>query len=78
MAMGKYNYCNIICYSCYGDDLDDTFAPIPSEISNNAYGFVFKAFRFLNQGTSGVYMGFGLQVALASDGNAINPVSENR
>ena len=77
--MKRYIYIIMIClsYSCYGDDLDDTFAPVPSEISGNAYGFVFKAFRLLNQGTSAVYMICDLQVALATDGNANNPVSEN-
>ena len=63
-----------LSFSCYGDDLDNTFAPVPSEINNNSYGFVFKAFHFLDQGTSAVYVICDLQVALASDSNANNPV----
>ena len=56
--------------------MDETFAPIESEINDHEYGFMVESFRFLGMPTSSVYITCDVHVALKEDTNARNPVSD--
>lgn len=56
--------------------MDETFAPIESEIADHAYGFTLDSFRFLGGETSAVYITCDVRVCVIEDGGCNNPVSD--
>ena len=67
--------CHLTMYRCFGDDT--TFAPVNASISGKSYVFQFDAFKFVNSGTTDVYLTCNVYVCRpdTATGKCQHPVS---